>query len=283
MTMHSQSGRGESAARHRSMFTGQAAGIVLLAVASACFTMPAGAQAPVPGARELPAKTIPVPDTVSPQMQKLIAAPLTPTWNVIPTTAAEWKAQVDAGAAAAMQGLPALRDALRVKVEPMTIDGVKAFLLTPETIPPENRNRLLVHVHGGCFVSFPGESGTGEAIYMAGFGRFKVISVDYRMPPDHPYPAALDDAMTVWKAASKMAPPKNMAIFGSSAGGNLTLAGFDTQSAQVRTAFGLASDLDLSRNQPVVTSGKSNTYGDALIVVSKMLQGETLFDFGLVG
>ena len=224
MSMHSQSGRGESAARHRSMFAGQAAGIALLAVASACFTMPAGAQAPVPGARELPAKTIPVPDTVSPQMQKLIAAPLTPTWNVIPTTAAEWKAQVDAGAAAAMQGLPALRDALRVKVEPMTIDGVKAFLLTPETIPPENRNRLLVHVHGGCFVSFPGESGTGEAIYMAGFGRFKVISVDYRMPPDHPYPAALDDAMTVWKAASKMAPPKNMAIFGSSAGGNLTLA-----------------------------------------------------------
>ena len=59
---------------------------------------------------------------------------------------------------------------------------------------------------------------------MAGFGHFKVISVDYRMPPDHPYPAALDDAMTVWKAAVKMADPKNMAIFGSSAGGALTLS-----------------------------------------------------------
>ena len=79
-------------------------------------------------------------------------------------------------------------------------------------------------MHGGCYVSLPGESGTGEAIYMAGFGRFKVIAVDYRMPPDHPYPAALDDAMTVWKAAVKMAEPRNMAIFGSSAGGALTLS-----------------------------------------------------------
>ena len=179
------------------------------------------AQAP---ARELPAKSVPVPDTVSPQIQKQIAAPLTPTWNVIPTTPEGWKAQVKAGYDATMKGLPALREALGVKVEPMTIDGVNAYMVTPAVIPPQNANRLLVHVHGGCFVSFPGESGTGEAIYMAGFGKFRVISVDYRMPPDHPYPAGLDDAMTVWKAATRMAAPKNMAIFGSSAGGNLTLA-----------------------------------------------------------
>ena len=174
--------------------------------------------------RNIPARTIPVPDTVSPQMQKLIAAPLSPTWNVIPKTAEEWKAQVDAGAAAAMQALPALREKLGVTVEPVTVGGVKAYMVTPRNVPPENLNRLLIHVHGGCYVSFPGESGTTEAILMAGFGHFKIISVDYRMPPDHPYPAALDDAMAVWKAAQKMANPKNMAIFGSSAGGALTLS-----------------------------------------------------------
>ena len=192
------------------------------ASAFALCAMNASAQTPAP--RELPARSIPVPETASPQIQKQIAAPLTPTWNVIPTTAQGWKEQVNAGYEATMKTLPALRAALGVKVEPLVVDGVKAYMVTPSEIPPQNRNRLLVHVHGGCFVSFPGESGTAEAIYMAGFGKFRVISVDYRMPPDHPYPAGLDDAMTVWKAATRMENPKNLAIFGSSAGGNLTLA-----------------------------------------------------------
>jgi acetyl esterase/lipase len=196
-----------------------------LAVALAISGSLLHAQTPAaPGMREVPANSMPAPDTVSPQMKKLIEAPLSPTYNVIPKTADEWKAQINAGAAATVATLPALRDALKVKVEPTTIDGVKAYIVTPDTIKPENRNRLLVHVHGGCFTSFPGESGTAEAIYMAGIGGFKVISVDYRMPPDFPYPAPLDDAMTVWKAVSKTTSPKNMAIFGSSAGGNLTLA-----------------------------------------------------------
>jgi epsilon-lactone hydrolase len=193
-------------------------------VAVFAFVPCAVAQPTAPAAREIPARTLPPPTTVSPQMQRIIQTPINPNWKDFPNTAEGWKAQVNAAAATAARALPAMREALKVKLEPLTIDGVKAYQLTPATIAPENRNRLLIHVHGGCYVSFPGESGTGEAIYMAGFGRFKVIAVDYRMPPDHPYPAALDDAMTVWKAAVKMAEPRNMAIFGSSAGGALTLS-----------------------------------------------------------
>ena len=173
--------------------------------------------------RDVPAKSIPVPLTPSPQLQTLIAAPLRPGWNVLPKNVDEWRAAIAAGAEATIRLLPGMRERLHVKVEPTMIAGVYAFMVTPETVPPENRDRLLVHVHGGCYVFGPGEAATSEAILLAGFGHFNVISVDYRMPPDAYFPAALDDAMTVWKATTTTHDPKKMAIFGSSAGGALTL------------------------------------------------------------
>lgn len=112
---------------------------------------------------------------------------------------------------------------LHVKSTASTVDGVKVFTITPDVIPPENRDKVLIHVHGGCYVLFPGESGTTEAIMMAGFGHYKVISVDYRMPPEAYFPAALDDAVNVYKAVLKNTPSKNVAFFGTSAGGALTL------------------------------------------------------------
>jgi acetyl esterase/lipase len=172
---------------------------------------------------QVPARSVPVPTTVSPQLQKLISAPINPGWNAAPQSDAEWKALADGGAAAAIRNLSGMRERLHVKVEPQTLDGVKVYVITPEVIPPRNRNRVLVHLHGGCYVFGPGEAATTEAVLMAGFGHFKVISVDYRMPPEAYFPAALDDAVTIWKAVLKTSAPHRLGIFGSSAGGALTL------------------------------------------------------------
>jgi epsilon-lactone hydrolase len=178
-----------------------------------------------PGPRTVPGRSIPVPNTASPQLQASIAGPYrTPGWNANPKSAAEWKELIAKLAAAGAPARQEAREKLGVTLEPTVIGGVKAFIVTPKEIAPANRNRLLVHVHGGGYVYNPGEAGTGEATLMAAYGGFKVISFDYRMPPDHPYPAAMDDAMAVWKAAIKMQDPRNMAIFGTSTGGGMTLA-----------------------------------------------------------
>lgn len=175
------------------------------------------------GAREVPSRLLPVPDTVSPQMQAIIARPLDPSFNTAPATLAEWKARVDKAACTTMAALPQLREALGVTAEPTTIGGVRAFTVRPRSIPQSNRSRMLLHLHGGVRVLNPGEAGTREAILMAGFGSFQVISVDYRMPPDFPFPAALDDAVAVYREVLKANDAWNVGIFGTSAGGSLTL------------------------------------------------------------
>lgn len=178
-----------------------------------------------PGARMVPGRSIPVPDTVSPELQAKIAAGYrVPAWDANPKSAEEWKGLINRLATAGAAAQPAIRAKLGVTLQPAVIGGVKAFILEPKDMPPENRNRLLLHVHGGGYVYNPGEAGTAEATLMAGYGGYKVISFDYRMPPDNPYPAAMDDAMAVWKAALTMQKPENMAIFGTSTGGGMTLA-----------------------------------------------------------
>jgi acetyl esterase/lipase len=157
-------------------------------------------------------------------MQALIAAPPRQRWRVPPTALAEWQAAVATAAAETIRGQPAMRAKLGVSVERTELGGVGAFIITPAIVAPENRDRLLMHLHGGCYMLNPGEAGLGEAILMAGIGRFKVISIDYRMPPAAYFPAAHDDALAGWKAVSAMGDPSRMAIFGTSAGGALTLA-----------------------------------------------------------
>jgi epsilon-lactone hydrolase len=177
------------------------------------------------GPRTVPGRSIPVPTTASEQLQASIAGPYrVPTWNANPKSAAEWKEVIAKAAAAGAPARKEAREKLGVTMEETVIGGVKAFILSPKVVPAVNQNRLLVHVHGGGYVYNPGEAGTGEAALMAAYGGFKVISFDYRMPPDFPYPAAMDDAMAVWKAALKLQDPRNMAIFGTSTGGGMTLA-----------------------------------------------------------
>src|SRR3984957_3268964 len=186
----------------------------------ALLSFPAVAMAADSAPLDVPAKALPVPTAdISPGMQKFIGAPLNPDGNKRGKTGEEARAFADVQAPDTVKTIPAMLERLHVKSEAATIDGVRVHILTPDQIPAENKDKVLIHVHGGCYVLFPGESGTPEGIIMAGDGHYKVISVDYRMPPEAYFPAAVDDAVTVYKAALKDTPAKNIGVFGTSAGG----------------------------------------------------------------
>ncbi|MHB2165695.1 alpha/beta hydrolase [Alsobacter sp. R-9] len=193
-----------------------AGGLPLLAAAAA--------KAAEPAAREVPARILPVPGDLSSLMRQVVGAPLPAGWNSVPADAEGWRALAASTARGPHPILAEIRERLRVSVEPATLGGVPVFVSTPDDMPERQRRRVLLHLHGGGYVLFPGEIGAGEGMMMAGYARMRVVSVDYRMAPDFPFPAALDDALAVWRALLAQADPSRMAVFGTSAGGGLTLS-----------------------------------------------------------
>jgi monoterpene epsilon-lactone hydrolase len=193
-----------------------------LATALIVLALPAAA-ADLPPLEEGP-KTLPVPTgEVSPEMQVIIANKPNPNANPLWKTGEEARVSADAAAQGAIRRIPDLLARLNLTMTAATMNGVRVHVITPKNIPAANKNRILIHVHGGCYVLQPGEAGAIEGILMAGLGHFKVISVDYRMPPEAYFPAALDDAVTVYREVLKTTSPKRIAVFGTSAGGALTL------------------------------------------------------------
>src|SRR5260221_7085417 len=173
--------------------------------------------------RTVPARLLPVPTDVSPQMQAIVSRPISPNFDVVPSTLEEWGALQAAYNNAVGKSLSGLQERLRVRVEETQIAGVTVYEVTPDWVAHENRDRLLIHIHGGCYVLGGGLAATSEAVMMAGIGHYKVISVDYRMPPVAYFPAALDDVVAVWREALKAYRADRMAVFRSSAGGAPTL------------------------------------------------------------
>ena len=178
------------------------------------------------GPRSLPARTIPVPQAdISPAAQALAAAPYrVPAWNANPPDDAGWRAIVNKLADAAVPVLAKAREQLGVTMEATTVGGVKAFVFTPRIMPDAHRNQVVFNIHGGGYVYGPSESGTAEAMLMSALGGYKVIAVDYRMPPDAPYPAAMDDTVAAWRAVVAATDPRRIGVVGTSTGGGMTLA-----------------------------------------------------------
>lgn len=190
----------------------------------ACMPVSAQELPQLPGVKTMGERTVPAPVGVSPELSAIIASHQIPPYIPAPTTQKEWlelQEQFDAPFAEVARGAA---EKLGATYETKNIGGVPCFLVTPKEIGERFKDRWLVHIHGGAFVFGGGESALREALWIADGLKARVISIDYRRPPLHPFPAAIDDAVAVWKEVIKKQDAAATALFGSSAGGNLTMA-----------------------------------------------------------
>ncbi len=160
-------------------------------------------------------RVVPVPDTISPEAQKRLAR--RQSGAAVPETLAERRSKTDKWQNGAGE---ASRKLFPVNIEEQTIAGVPTRVITPLSLPEDHRDRVLINVHGGGFNSDSGS--LTETIPLANLTKTKVIAILYRLAPEHPFPAAVDDTVAVYKEALKTYKPKNIALYGTSAGAVLT-------------------------------------------------------------
>jgi epsilon-lactone hydrolase len=160
-------------------------------------------------------RVIPMPSTISPEAQKWLQSLNNSTPG--PETLAERRARTDIWRA---KDSAEARTLYPVNVEETTTAGVRTDIITPLVMPPENKSRVLINLHGGGFNSDSGS--LIEGVPIANLSKIKVVSVYYRLAPENPFPAAVEDVVAVYKELLKTYKPQNIGIFGTSAGAILT-------------------------------------------------------------
>ena len=103
-----------------------------------------------------------------------------------------------------------------------TLGGVPVAAITVDGVEPRH---VVLYFHGGVYVLGDAESAAGLASQVGRRTGAKVYSVDYRLAPEHPYPAAVDDALATYEALLKDGTaPSDIVLAGESAGGGLVVA-----------------------------------------------------------
>lgn len=160
-------------------------------------------------------RVVPVPQTISPQAQLFIG-----------------RAEPDEGPPQSLEERRKMTDAYTARARVAwtrlcpntlvdeTMAGVPVRVITPENMSPANQNKVLLNLHGGGFNSDSGSY--TESIPIASYTGLKVVAVLYRLAPEHPFPAAVDDSIAVYKELLKTYKPDHIVIYGTSAGAILT-------------------------------------------------------------
>jgi monoterpene epsilon-lactone hydrolase len=158
-------------------------------------------------------------------------------------------AELRFGFEALMRGIPVPSDVRTMKT---AVGGVDVVEVTVDGIDSTN---VILYFHGGVYVIGSADSSVPLVADLARRAKAKAISVDYRLAPENPYPAAVEDARAAYEGLlAQGVDPSTIAIAGESAGGGLTaallLAVRDADLPMPASAFVMSpwADLTLSGN-----------------------------------
>jgi len=178
----------------------------------------------LPTELDVPARSVPVPEHLSPEAAGVLGMG---RMELFPFPAQDdidgWRSMAAERELVMRSFLVGAFEQLAVSSETVVIGGVPVYVLTPEGVEVDDP-RVYLDIHGGALITGSGDSCRGMGAMAAVRNQMCTWSVDYRMPPDHPYPAALDDCMGVYRELLREHRPEHLVIGGSSAGGNLAAA-----------------------------------------------------------
>jgi monoterpene epsilon-lactone hydrolase len=105
------------------------------------------------------------------------------------------------------------------------VGGVGAIVATPTATPAATpAERHVLYLHGGGYVLGSPMSHIALAARLAKRAAASITVIDYRLAPEHPYPAAIDDCLAAYRALLSQHDPASLVVAGDSAGGNAVLA-----------------------------------------------------------
>jgi len=165
----------------------------------------------------------PPPSSVSEQARQFLSTPL---WNDTPTPSLDdvegWLRYVRVGDEHILARFGGFE--FPGSVDDRVIAGVRTFVVRGEGVPEGPSTPVFLNVHGGGLIIGGGDACRMMASAEAATNGMVTWAPDYRMPPRHPYPAALDDCIAVYRELLGQRDPADVFVGGASAGGNLAAA-----------------------------------------------------------
>ena len=141
---------------------------------------------------------------------------------LVPQSADQWRSAIALRAESQTVSLDELASDLNLTITRDIIAGVAVHRVVPNDVVLGKG--LFIYVHGGAYVFGGGDASVGEGALIAARSGITAISIDYRMPPDDPHPAAVTDLEMVYRVLLETHDATNIGMGGTSAGGGLSMA-----------------------------------------------------------